>query len=346
MKKGDKVRFLNAVGGGTITHIEGSTVYVEDEDGFEIPTPANEVVVINEEKSTPQTQSARTYFGDTPKKAEPVKEIVTTIRETESGVQSNDEPHIVLSFLKADRGNSGDLELYVVNDSPVYAYFTIGQISEDSKRTEPIFRKELVAHEKALIGRFNPQRIDNRLWQCQALLFHPTATYKPFSPVCRDIRIKSVKFFKDNSFVENDYFDEKAVSYDVTSDELELQIEKLTEHDMHAVISEKERKEQQKISKKTINDIIEVDLHIEQIIDSTAGMSNGEIIQIQLARFEHIMQENAERKGQRIVFIHGVGNGRLKTEVIKLLERKYKKAQYQDASFREYGYGATLVTIK
>lgn len=346
MKKGDKVRFLNAVGGGTITHIEGSTVYVEDEDGFEIPTPANEVVVINEEKSTPQTQSARTYFGDSPKKAEPVKEIVTTIRETESGVQSNDEPHIVLSFLKADRGNSGDLELYVVNDSPVYAYFTIGQISEDSKRTEPIFRKELVAHEKALIGRFNPQRIDNRLWQCQALLFHPTATYKPFSPVCRDIRIKSVKFFKDNSFVENDYFDEKAVSYDVTSDELELQIEKLTEHDMHAVISEKERKEQQKISKKTINDIIEVDLHIEQIIDSTAGMSNGEIIQIQLARFEHIMQENAERKGQRIVFIHGVGNGRLKTEVIKLLERKYKKAQYQDASFREYGYGATLVTIK
>lgn len=346
MKKGDKVRFLNAVGGGTITHIEGSTVYVEDEDGFEIPTPANEVVVINEEKSTPQTQSARTYFGDTPKKAEPVKEIVTTIRETESGVQSNDEPHIVLSFLKADRGNSGDLELYVVNDSPVYAYFTIGQISEDSKRTEPIFRKELVAHEKALIGRFNPQRIDNRLWQCQALLFHPTATYKPFSPVCRDIRIKSVKFFKDNSFVENDYFDEKAVSYDVTSDELELQIEKLTEHDMHAVISEKERKEQQKISKKTINDIIEVDLHIEQIIDSTAGMSNGEIIQIQLARFEHIMQENAERKGQRIVFIHGVGNGRLKTEVIKLLEKKYKKAQYQDASFREYGYGATLVTIK
>lgn len=346
MKKGDKVRFLNAVGGGTITHIEGSTVYVEDEDGFEIPTPANEVVVINEEKSTPQTQSARTYFGDSPKKAEPIKEIVTTIRETESGVQSNDEPHIVLSFLKADRGNSGDLELYVVNDSPVYAYFTIGQISEDSKRTEPIFRKELVAHEKALIGRFNPQRIDNRLWQCQALLFHPTATYKPFSPVCRDIRIKSVKFFKDNSFVENDYFDEKAVSYDVTSDELELQIEKLTEHDMHAVISEKERKEQQKISKKTINDIIEVDLHIEQIIDSTAGMSNGEIIQIQLARFEHIMQENAERKGQRIVFIHGVGNGRLKTEVIKLLEKKYKKAQYQDASFREYGYGATLVTIK
>lgn len=346
MKKGDKVRFLNAVGGGIITHIEGSTVYVEDEDGFEIPTPDNEVVVVNEEKSAPQTQSARTYFTETPKKAEPVKEVITTIRETESGVQSSDEPHIVLSFLKADKGNSGDLELYVVNDSPVYAYFTIGQVSEDGKRSEPIYHDELIPHQKELIGRFNPQRIDNRMWQCQALLYHPTATYRPYAPISRDIRIKSVKFFKDNSFVENDYFDEKAVSYDVTSDELEIQIEKLTEHDMHAVISEKERKEQQKQSKKSINDIIEVDLHIEQILETTAGMSNGEIVQVQLARFEHVMQENIDRKGQRIVFIHGVGNGRLKTEVIKLLERKYKKVQYQDASFREYGYGATLVTIK
>ncbi len=346
MKKGDKVRFLNAVGGGTITQIVGSTVYVEDEDGFEIPTPANEVVVIAEEKSSAQSQSARTYFDDAPKKAEPVKEVVSVIRETESGIQSNDTPHIVLSFLKADRGNSGDLELYVVNDSPLYAYFTIGQVSEDGKKSEPIYRKELIAHEKALIGRFNPQRIDNRLWQCQAILFHPTATYKPYDPISRDIRIKSTRFFKNNSFVENDYFDDKAVSYDVTSDDLESQIEKLTEHDMHSVISEKERKEQQKLSKKTINDLIEVDLHIEQILDSTAGMSNGEIIQVQLARFEHIMQENADRKGQRIVFIHGVGNGRLKSEVIKLLERKYKKTQYQDASFKEYGYGATLVTIK
>ncbi|MDO4462893.1 MAG: DUF2027 domain-containing protein [Bacteroidia bacterium] len=344
MKKGDKVRFLNAVGGGTITHIEGSTVYVEDEDGFEIPTPANEVVVINETPSAPTNQAARTYFSEA--KAEPVKEVVTTIRETESGIQSKDTPHIVLSFLKADRGNSGDLELYVVNDSPLYAYFSIGQISEDGKKAEPIYRKELIAHEKAYIGKYNPQRIDNRLWQCQAILFHPTATYKPYDPINRDIRIKSTRFFKNNSFVENDYFDEKAVSYDVTSDELEAQIERLTEHDMHSILSEKEQKNQPKVSKRSINDLLEVDLHIEQIIDSTAGMSNGEIIQVQLARFEHVMQENADRHGQRIVFIHGVGNGRLKTEVTKLLDRKYKKAQYQDASFKEYGYGATLVIIK
>ena len=57
------------------------------------------------------------------------------------------------------------------------------------------------------------------------------------------------------------------------------------------------------------------------------------------------MEANTKNKGRRIVFIHGVGNGTLKTELRKQLERKYKGINYQDASFREYGYGATMVII-
>lgn len=44
MKIGDKVRFLFDKGGGTIAAIKGNIVMVEDEDGFQIPTPINEVV--------------------------------------------------------------------------------------------------------------------------------------------------------------------------------------------------------------------------------------------------------------------------------------------------------------
>jgi len=57
-----------------------------------------------------------------------------------------------------------------------------------------------------------------------------------------------------------------------------------------------------------------------------------------------VMESNAKNKGRKIVFIHGVGNGVLKNEIRKQLERKYK-VYYQDASFREYGYGATMVII-
>ena len=50
MKIGDKVRFLSEVGGGKVAGFKGNNmVLVEDEGGFEIPTPINEVVVIGEE---------------------------------------------------------------------------------------------------------------------------------------------------------------------------------------------------------------------------------------------------------------------------------------------------------
>ena len=45
IKKGDKVRFLFATGGGTVAAVKGNIVMVEDADGFQIPTPINEVVL-------------------------------------------------------------------------------------------------------------------------------------------------------------------------------------------------------------------------------------------------------------------------------------------------------------
>ena len=50
MKIGDKVRFLSETGGGRISGFKGNNiVLVEDEDGFEIPTPINEVVVVTDD---------------------------------------------------------------------------------------------------------------------------------------------------------------------------------------------------------------------------------------------------------------------------------------------------------
>ena len=46
VKVGDKVRFLNAVGGGIVRRIDRDVVLVEEEDGFETPVLARECVVI------------------------------------------------------------------------------------------------------------------------------------------------------------------------------------------------------------------------------------------------------------------------------------------------------------
>ena len=93
-------------------------------------------------------------------------------------------------------------------------------------------------------------------------------------------------------------------------------------------------------------DIIEVDLHINALLDDTRGMSNGEMLNYQLDKFREVMEQYKNKREQRIVFIHGKGDGVLRRAVLNELKRKYPACKAQDASFQEYGFGATLVTIK
>ena len=62
--------------------------------------------------------------------------------------------------------------------------------------------------------------------------------------------------------------------------------------------------------------------------------------------FKKTMAENKKNKGQKIIFIHGKGEGVLRQALIHELNYRYKSCTYQDASFQEYGYGATQVTIR
>ena len=57
------------------------------------------------------------------------------------------------------------------------------------------------------------------------------------------------------------------------------------------------------------------------------------------------VRQNMANKGQKIVFIHGRGEGVLKAEIEKMLRHDFPTCSYQDASFREYGFGATMVVI-
>lgn len=92
-------------------------------------------------------------------------------------------------------------------------------------------------------------------------------------------------------------------------------------------------------------DIIEVDLHISELVDTTAGLSPADILNLQIDEFRKVMDANLKNKGQKIVFIHGKGEGVLRAAIMKELNHRYKGHDVQDASFREFGFGATQVTI-
>ncbi len=93
-------------------------------------------------------------------------------------------------------------------------------------------------------------------------------------------------------------------------------------------------------------ELMEVDLHIHELVDSEAGLSNGEIVQIQLKHFERMMRRADELKISKVIFIHGIGQGVLRDEIRQALEMYYPEASFHNADYREYGYGATEVRIR
>ena len=99
-------------------------------------------------------------------------------------------------------------------------------------------------------------------------------------------------------------------------------------------------------AKKRPVETVEVDLHVTELIDDVKGLSNKEILDIQLGKVETEMKAAIKSHVKRIVFIHGLGQGVLKQEVVKILKSKFPKYYFQDASFKEYGYGATMVILK
>lgn len=92
--------------------------------------------------------------------------------------------------------------------------------------------------------------------------------------------------------------------------------------------------------------LIEIDLHIHELVDSTAGMDNYTMLQFQLDTVRKTMKKHYRRIGQKIVFIHGKGDGVLRKEMRLLLAKEYASCDVQDASFLKYGYGATEVTVR
>ena len=98
--------------------------------------------------------------------------------------------------------------------------------------------------------------------------------------------------------------------------------------------------------KQIVGNIVEIDLHCHELLETTAGMNNKDILEYQLEVFRKTMEEYKLRKGQKIIFIHGKGDGILRQRILWELQTKYKRHHHQDASFKQYGYGATMVTIK
>lgn len=354
MKIGDKVRFLSEVGGGIVTGFQGKDfVLVEDADGFDIPMPIRECVVIE----TDDYNMRRKPTSSAPKREEPAKpakpEMPVIQRQPE--VRGGDTLNVFLAYVPEDAKAmmATPFEAYLVNDSNYYLYYTY--LSAEGKSWNNRSHGLVEPNTKLLLEEFTKDMLNEMervAVQLIAFKDGKPAAIKPAVSV--EIRIDTVKFYKLHTFSDSDFFEEPALIYDIVRNDVPTKQVYVSAEELQVALLQKksvDKPKSQPIVKPKHgqggkSDIIEIDLHIDSLLDDTKGMTNGEILNYQLDKFREVMEANKNKREQKIVFIHGKGDGVLRKAVLDELKRKYSNCRYQDASFQEYGFGATMVTVK
>lgn len=390
MKIGDKVRFLSESGGGVISGFQGKNiVLVEDEDGFQIPTPINDVIqVIDDDYSTGNV------VGSTLPKPTSVKNALTSSAPNDEEELIDDDPSTKeISFrAPAEERKGGNLlscylafvpmdmkdmthtrfESYFVNDSNYYVRFTY--LSAEGNSWKLKSSMEVEPNTKEFIEEFGKEDLnDLGHVAIQLLSYKRDKSFMLKPTIDVQFRIDTVKFYKLHTFQENDFFELPALLYTIVENDKVTRPLVVDSKQLKEEMYQKEPKDHIEVTKadekgndtyvrrynarkqtgnpfqlkhRGDDDIVVVDLHAHELLDTTTGMSAIDILNFQLQKFRDTLQQYKDKKGQRIVFIHGKGEGVLRRALINDLNYRYKKYQYQDASFQEYGYGATQVTIR
>ncbi|MFL1896418.1 DNA mismatch repair protein MutS [Aquimarina sp. 2-A2] len=90
---------------------------------------------------------------------------------------------------------------------------------------------------------------------------------------------------------------------------------------------------------------MEVDLHIHKLVKSSRGMTNHDMVNLQLDTAKRQLDFAISKRIPVVIFIHGVGQGVLKEE-LKYLFGRYDNLSISDGDYKKYGLGAMEVYIK
>ncbi len=160
----------------------------------------------------------------------------------------------------------------------------------------------------------------------------------------KEIAGETISIETDDGFLLNF----KAKELVVAKPKQPLKNELFSHKSINTVISEKEQpKRKNKIklrAKDSYEPTMEVDLHINQLVKSSKGMSNHEMLTLQLDTARRQLDFAITKRIQKVVFIHGVGEGVLRIELEYLFGR-YDNLKFYDANYQKYGLGATEVYI-
>lgn len=345
-KKGDKVRFLNEAGDGVVTQLAANGFVYVEVDGFEIPYDPKLLVSTIPANAKKETSSEE-------QEDRPVRQ--QEKQAFQNPFEQKVAEGIYLSFTPENKLENAPLQVVLHNNTQYAMLFCCSLKNE--KNYKAIEKGELNSFSQMSIGELLKSETEKWLNILIEAIYITNPKFDYLKGFSRNIKLKAVKFFKETSFIYHPLTSknsviEKVIEYDLFYRELnsfnEEKLIEITEETAKQFLTEKENSNQfVKVSKpnETNNIELEIDLHIEELIDNVAGMSNALIVNVQLNHARKALENAIAERAKKITFIHGVGNGKLKTEVRAMLE-KYKEIKFYDAPYTKYGYGATEVALR
>ncbi len=348
-KVGERVIFLNEQGGGVVTRIaNGGIIYVAVEDGFEIPyaagdllkSGANDLSLVRAgQTSAPEENPDLKPLFSIPNKPDQLKEgVYLALRPT-------DQEQLTKSDLDVLLINHSQYQLLFsvfLNRSGVFHGLDFGFVENDSQ---------------LLLTTIKRNEIEDWTNGVVQLVFFKEGKADLLQPASASIALKPIKIYSEDSFKHEVLLRQRVIMTELTTIEKQsrnLQAEVITaDHikQLQEKISSGTRTPERKtpatsfLDKHKVDDrIAEVDLHIGELSDDFRHMSNVQIIGVQMEYMKKCFDQAKIEKLKKIIFIHGVGNGTLKNELLRYL-RQTADIDFYDAPYARYGMGATEVVF-
>ncbi len=414
IKVGDTIRYLNASGGGVVKRIERGVAWVEGPDGFELPTPIHECVVVDsrdtfvpaykppvvkrqepavQPPAKPDKSSTPTATPATPEVVDSADQDLSFVAPLSKGPwfdrSGGEQLQVHVAYLPVSYEHFGQspYETYLINESNYHLLFTYSTTTSAGGyklRSAGVLEPDM----RVLVEEFDASEInDHAVSHFQFVAYKPERTYRSMPPVERQVRMDVVKLVKRHSFRENPFFDEDALvipvleAYDGTQQapaEEPLPMpsrsgalpQRAIERAEQATATQKApQKAPQKPTKKSTakpkseakrpdtpaapqaapatpeQTIEKVGLEAERILPNATGMTPHEVLLYQLKNFRRELDKRLDRRGSKVIFIHGAGQGVLHQLIINRIEQDYPMVQYRDVTFDGFPMGAIEVTI-
>ena len=357
MKIGDQVRFLSEIGGGRVAGFQGKNiVLVEDEDGFQVPMPMSEVVIVGEENydtshivEVKQQQQKQQKLAEREKELEPAEKPISFKAQPEER-KGGEQLSAYLAFvpMEVKELSHTRFEAYLVNDSNYYLRFTY--LSAEGNAWRLRTTDEVEPNTKLFIEEFGREDLNGmERVAVQMVAYKREKNFLLKTVVDVQLRIDGVKFFNLHTFQENDFFEQPGLSYTLVEKDKVVRPFVIDDKQLKANMYGQEKQPQSRplvTPARKPGDPVVVDLHASELLETTQGLSPSDILNHQIDVFRKTLKDYEKQRGTKIIFIHGKGEGVLRKALVNELQYRYKSYSYQDASFQEYGYGATQVTIK